>query len=82
MNDNTSATATYQYHLATYGKDFNYDNFTSNFTDVAFDPKEWVDLIADAGAKYFVPTTSKCFCTSDYNLNVAAGSKCLLYLPI
>jgi alpha-L-fucosidase len=34
-----------------------YDDFIANFTAEAFDPKEWVDLFAEAGAKYFVPTT-------------------------
>ncbi|KAK2592925.1 hypothetical protein QQS21_009370 [Conoideocrella luteorostrata] len=32
-------------------------DFFANFTDKGFDPKEWVDLFADAGAPYFVPTT-------------------------
>jgi alpha-L-fucosidase len=50
---------TYEYHRDTYGEDFNYDQFMSNFTDDAFDAKEWIDLIADAGAQYFVPVTSK-----------------------
>lgn len=45
---------TYQYHLATYGAEVVYDNFIPNFTASAFDPKEWVDLFDDAGAKYFV----------------------------
>ncbi|KIE00474.1 Glycoside hydrolase, subgroup, catalytic core, partial [Metarhizium majus ARSEF 297] len=50
-------TQTYQYHLKTYGKDVNYDDFFANFTDRGFDPQEWVDLFSDAGAQYFVPTT-------------------------
>lgn len=45
---------TYQYHQRTYGPDVVYDDFIANFTADAFDPKEWVDLFADAGAKYFV----------------------------
>lgn len=45
---------TYQYHLATYGSEVVYDDFIPNFTASAFDPKEWVDLFDDAGAKYFV----------------------------
>ncbi|OBT53597.1 hypothetical protein VE04_07441 [Pseudogymnoascus sp. 24MN13] len=57
MHNKNDKTQTYQYHLDTYGKDFNYDDFMSNFTDAAFDPKEWVDLFSDAGAQYFVPTT-------------------------
>ena len=45
---------TYQHHLATYGPNVVYDDFIQNFTASAFDPKEWVDLFADAGANYFV----------------------------
>lgn len=45
---------TYQYNLATYGENVVYDDFIQNFTASAFDPKEWVDLFADAGANYFV----------------------------
>ncbi|RAO73459.1 uncharacterized protein BHQ10_009471 [Talaromyces amestolkiae] len=45
---------TYQYHQQTYGQNVVYDNFIQNFTADAWDPKEWVDLFADAGANYFV----------------------------
>jgi alpha-L-fucosidase len=45
---------TYQYNLKTYGPDHVYDDFIQNFTAAAWDPKEWVDLFADAGANYFV----------------------------
>lgn len=59
QHEPTYKTKTYQYHLQTYGENFNYDQFMSNFTDSNFDPQAWVDLIAAAGAKYFVPVTSK-----------------------
>ncbi|ROW11961.1 hypothetical protein VPNG_05232 [Cytospora leucostoma] len=45
---------TYEYHLEHYGPDVVYDDFITNFTASAFSPKDWVDLFADAGAKYFV----------------------------
>jgi alpha-L-fucosidase len=45
------------HRLRTYGPDLNYDDFFANFTAAQYEPKEWVDLIADAGAKYFVITT-------------------------
>ena len=45
---------TYQYDLATYGPEQVYDDFIPDFTASLFDPKEWVDLFADAGAQYFV----------------------------
>ncbi|PPJ54741.1 hypothetical protein CBER1_06871 [Cercospora berteroae] len=44
----------WEYNLATYGPDHNYDDFIPQFTADAYDPKEWVDLFADAGAQYFV----------------------------
>ena len=50
-------TRTYQYHLQHYGPKFLYDDFMENFTAENFKPKDWVDLIADAGAKYMVPVT-------------------------
>jgi alpha-L-fucosidase len=55
MNEGpNSGTDTYDYHLKAYGKDLVYDDFIRNFTASAWDPKEWVDLFADAGANYFV----------------------------
>ncbi|PVH97050.1 glycoside hydrolase family 29 protein [Periconia macrospinosa] len=48
---------TYQHHRDTYGEDFEYDSFIPSFTGNAFDAKEWVDLMAAAGAKYIVPVT-------------------------
>lgn len=50
---------TYQHHRDSYGTNFNYDDFIPSFTGDAFDAKEWVDLIAQAGARYMVPVTSK-----------------------
>ncbi|KAJ5490744.1 hypothetical protein N7539_002311 [Penicillium diatomitis] len=55
LNSGPNASSeTYQYHLKTYGKDFVYDDFIPQFSVSAWDPKEWVDLFADAGANYFV----------------------------
>ncbi|KAJ5682999.1 hypothetical protein N7462_006164 [Penicillium macrosclerotiorum] len=47
-------TDVYDYHLEKYGPNLVYDDFIQNFTVDAWDPKEWVDLFADAGANYFV----------------------------
>lgn len=52
-----TADQTYQYNLATYGPNHTYDEFMKGFTASAWDPKEWVDLFADAGANYFVLVT-------------------------
>lgn len=53
----TDKTDTYGYHLNKYGADFVYDDFIDQFTASAWDPKDWVDLFADAGANYFVLTS-------------------------
>ncbi|KAF4500728.1 alpha-L-fucosidase [Fusarium agapanthi] len=58
MHDPNYRTKTYQYHEATYGKNFNYDQFMSNLSDAGYYPKQWVDLFAAAGARYMVPVTS------------------------
>lgn len=58
MHEPDYRSKTYQYHNLTYGPNFTYDDFFSNFTASKFDAKEWVDLIATAGAQYFVPVTS------------------------
>ncbi|KAL0935970.1 glycoside hydrolase family 29 protein [Colletotrichum truncatum] len=47
----------YGYRLETYGPEWAYDDTFPEFTASKFDAKEWVDLFADAGAKYFVITT-------------------------
>ncbi|CBX99860.1 hypothetical protein LEMA_P074490.1 [Plenodomus lingam JN3] len=57
MQDPNYKTQTYQHHRDTYGENFAYDDFIANFTASAFDAREWVDLIADAGAQYMVPVT-------------------------
>ncbi len=48
---------TYNYHRDTYGTDYNYDRFIDDWRAERFDPKAWVDLFKDAGAKYFVLTS-------------------------
>lgn len=58
QHDPEDETQTYQYHLKTYGENVTYDDFAANFTGSSFNAKDWVDLFADAGAQYFVPTTS------------------------
>lgn len=45
---------TYEYHLEHYGPNVVYDDFFQNFSASAYNPKDWVDLFADAGANYFV----------------------------
>jgi alpha-L-fucosidase len=45
------------HRLRTFGPEWNYDDAFPDFTAAQYNPQEWVDLIADAGAKYFVITT-------------------------
>jgi alpha-L-fucosidase len=54
LGKNNTKGGFYEYNLETYGPDHVYDDFIQNFTASEFDPKEWVDLFADAGANYFV----------------------------
>ncbi|HEX3642416.1 MAG TPA: alpha-L-fucosidase, partial [Ktedonobacteraceae bacterium] len=45
---------TYQHQLQIYGPTSEYDDFIPQFTAANFDPKAWVQLFNQAGAKYFV----------------------------
>lgn len=54
---NADKSDSYGYRLDTFGPDWNYDDGFPNYTASAWDPKEWVDLFAEAGATYFVLTT-------------------------
>ncbi|KAG8932212.1 hypothetical protein FRC02_001510 [Tulasnella sp. 418] len=47
----------WRYHRDTYGPDVVYDDFIADFTGAKFNASEWVNLFADAGAKYFVFVT-------------------------
>ncbi|WP_024876829.1 alpha-L-fucosidase [Saccharomonospora piscinae] len=46
---------TYTYHRQTYGADFKYRDFIPMFRAQRWDPEEWADLFASAGARYVVP---------------------------
>lgn len=45
------------YRRETFGTAWAYDDGFADFTAAAWDPRAWVDLFADAGARYFVLTT-------------------------
>ncbi len=47
----------HRYHLETYGAALRYDDFIEEFRAEAWDPEDWIDLIRDSGAKYWVLTT-------------------------
>jgi alpha-L-fucosidase len=48
---------TWQHHLDGYGPNFLYDDFIPQFRAERFDPRAWVKLFEDVGAKYFVLTS-------------------------
>lgn len=47
----------YKHQLTRYGPSSRYDDFIPLFKAQRFDPKAWVDLFHDAGARYFVLTS-------------------------
>ncbi|KAH7324684.1 alpha-L-fucosidase [Stachybotrys elegans] len=69
------------YRLRTFGPELNYDDFFENFTASAFDPKEWVDLFADAGAQYFVFTTKHHDGFSMFDTGVTTNRSSIHYGP-
>lgn len=48
---------TWQFHVEKYGEDFKYQDFVNDFTAQLFDPDQWADIFARAGAKYVVLTS-------------------------
>ena len=56
-NGDFTGTEVYDYHVKTYGKDFDYSNFARMFKAQDYDPTEWADLFKKAGARYIVLTT-------------------------
>lgn len=50
---------TYNYHRATYGKNFTYDDFipTFNAAITKWNPSQWAKLFSQVGARYVVLTT-------------------------
>ncbi|PVF93523.1 glycoside hydrolase [Serendipita vermifera] len=47
----------WNHHRKVYGEDVVYDDFIKDFSGAKFNASQWVDLFADAGAKYFVLVT-------------------------
>ncbi len=48
---------TYEHHIKTYGKDFEYENFADMWKAENWNPEEWAELFKEAGAKYVVLVT-------------------------
>jgi alpha-L-fucosidase len=49
--------ATWKFHERTYGANFKYQDFAGEFKAELFNPAEWAELFARAGAKYVVLTS-------------------------
>ena len=49
--------ATYNYHLANWGKDFKYEYFAPMFKAEFYDADHWADIFKRSGAKYVVLTS-------------------------
>lgn len=69
------------YRLRTFGPDWNYDDSFPEFTAADFDPKSWVDLIADAGAGYFVFTTKHHDGFANFDTGATTNRSSLHYGP-
>ncbi len=54
---NEKGSPTYDHQLQTYGANANYDDFIPKFTAAKFNPKAWIQLFKQAGARYFVLVT-------------------------
>ena len=54
---NYKGSPTYNHQLQTYGANFDYDKFIPRFTAAKFNPKAWIELFKQAGARYFVLVT-------------------------
>ncbi len=48
---------TWAFHVRTYGANFHYQDFVSQFKARLFNPAQWADLFARAGARYVVLTS-------------------------
>ncbi|RDI89150.1 5'-3' exoribonuclease 2 [Venturia inaequalis] len=71
----------YDYRLRTFGQDWSYDDTFPEFTADAWNPKEWVDLFADAGAKYFVFTTKHHDGFANFNAGSTSNRSAVHYGP-
>ncbi len=62
-------TAEFRHHIAAYGPQskFGYKDFIPTFRAEHFDPAAWVDLFANAGARYVVPVAEHCDGFAMYN---------------
>ncbi|TLD26138.1 putative alpha-L-fucosidase [Venturia nashicola] len=71
----------YDYRLRTFGRNWTYDDTFPAFTADGWDPKQWVDLFADAGAKYFVFTSKHHDGFANFNAGLTTNRSSVNYGP-
>ena len=71
-NPSPEPSRAYKYHVEHFGKPekYGYTKFIPQFKAKKFDPKAWVDLFVEAGAKYVVPVGEHCDGFAMYNSNI------------
>ncbi|MDQ3277997.1 MAG: alpha-L-fucosidase, partial [Bacteroidota bacterium] len=58
QSDSSKVGAAYRdFHTKTYGPNFRYQDFVKDFKAELFNPEQWADLFAQAGARYVVLTS-------------------------
>ena len=57
MSDMNPTNVWWQFHKKNYGENFDYKDFAPMFRAELFNPDQWADIFARAGAKYIVPTS-------------------------
>ncbi|KAL1311382.1 hypothetical protein AAFC00_001550 [Neodothiora populina] len=71
----------YDYRLRTFGANWSYDDTFPSFRASKFNPREWVDLFSDAGAKYFVLTTKHHDGFANFDTGNSTNRNSILYGP-
>jgi alpha-L-fucosidase len=57
IHDKKSDNPWWKFHKATYGENFQYQDFAPLFKAELFDAKQWADIFVRSGARYIVPTS-------------------------
>lgn len=71
----------YDYRFRTFGPEWNYDDSFPAYTGSNYDPKAWVDLIAESGAKYFVFTSKHHDGFANFDTGATTNRSSLHYGP-
>ena len=71
-NPSKKSSSAYNFHKENFGDpaEYGYTKFIPEFKAENFDPKEWIDLFVEAGAKYVVPVGEHCDGFAMYNSKI------------